>query len=424
MNSKALVTKVLRLMEEITETGPILPEYDGLRVFDHRDRLLDHLTGNTAKVPPVTLDLWPSLTCNARCPLCQYRVSGAREEVDRTGSVRVMSPALADAIFSGAAAIGVRSVILTGGGEPTLNANLVDIARLARTHGLRWSLNTNAFILDKPTTLALLSESPSYLKISVDAGTAESHRNIYNVAGMYQNVLDNAIAAACISAELGTRNVGISFSLGSTTTDEELDDIRRAILHVLEESDGALGFVVFRARLLHYRGWTPVAPQPAGERFPQIADAIEERVINPLNEAWGRTTRFDLKKGLFLLAARERLPSECLSNSWMTTITQDGEGYATGELAGAVPSGQRWGQILQPSDFARMWYGPVRYALHKRIETGQILLPIVHRTSPVDEFLRRMRQVLGSRVSASDATRIIDGVEHAKWYRSRNSAFV
>src|SRR5271157_5857798 len=266
MSAVSLTKRALQLMEEITVAGPVLPEFDGLRVFDHPDRLLNQLTGKTGRVPPVTLDLWPSLTCNARCPLCQYRVSGARDEVDSTDHLEIMSPTVADSIFSGAARIGVRSVILTGGGEPTLNPYLVDIARLARIRGLRWSLNTNAFLLDRDLAVALLAKLPSYLKISVDAGTSETHSQIYNLkTNMYQKVLDHAVITARASAAMGSRNVGISFSLGSKTSDEELDRIREAIEYVIVESLGTLGFVVFRARLLHYRGWAPVVPQPNGE---------------------------------------------------------------------------------------------------------------------------------------------------------------
>jgi len=425
MSAVSLTKRALQLMEEITVAGPVLPEFDGLRVFDHPDRLLNQLTGKTGRVPPVTLDLWPSLTCNARCPLCQYRVSGARDEVDSTDHLEIMSPTVADSIFSGAARIGVRSVILTGGGEPTLNPYLVDIARLARIRGLRWSLNTNAFLLDRDLAVALLAELPSYLKISVDAGTSETHSQIYNLkTNMYQKVLDHAVITARASAAMGSRNVGISFSLGSKTSDEELDRIREAIEYVIVESLGTLGFVVFRARLLHYRGWAPVVPQPNGERFRHLANALEDRITQPLSAVWGNTTKFDLKKGLFLLAAREDVPSECFSNSWMTTITQEGYGYATGELAGAAPSGQCWGRIVDPVDFEKLWYGPLRCELHERIECGRIPLPIVHRTSPIDEFFRRFRKDVGERLSPVEVGQVIASVERAKWYRSKNSVFV
>lgn len=417
--------RVLALMEEITSVGPSLPEFDGLRVFDHEDRLRLHLLGKRDEVPPVTLDLWPSLTCNAMCPLCQYRVSGAREEVDQTGRLALMSVALANRIFAGATSAGVRSVILTGGGEPTLNPDLILIARSAVEHGLKWSLNTNAFTIDERLALGLLREGPEYIKISVDAGTAGAHSQIYSVStDHFSRVVDNAIATIRASGTLGKRKIGLSFTLAAKTSDSELCSIRDTIRHILDETNGALGFVVFRARLLHYRGSKPVVPQPSFLRFTSLAEGIENRIVAPLEKEWPRT-RFDLKKGLFLLAAREHLPVGSLSNSWMTTVTHEGEGYATGELAGAEASNQCWGRVgAHEHDFAALWGGVARRELHRQIEIGAIPLPIVHRTSPIDEFLRRLNSIVGDRVPENLAHEIIVSVRQAKWYRSKNSSFV
>lgn len=425
MTRKSASQRIVALMEEITEAGPELPEYDGMRVFDHRERIVFQLSGQSERVAPVTLDLWPALTCNARCPLCQYRVSGARDEVDRTNKLEIMTPALAEEIFAGAAQCGVRSVILTGGGEPTLNPNLGEIARIASRHGLRWGLNTNAFEASDALFKTLLNAGPAYIKLSIDAGSAESHSAIYNVPKHhYKHVIDNAIMAARTSAGVGNRRIGLSFTLAAKTSDRELDLIRDAIDHIQLESNGALSFAVFRARLLHYRADTPLVPQPSAERFPLLADSIRERVGIPLVERWGQSLKIDIKKGLFVLAARTALPPICLSNSWMTTITHEGEGYATGELAGAKHSGQCWGKLAHTSDFRRYWHGPKRIELHADIERGKILLPIVHRTSPVDEFLHRINAVVCHPLSEQEACDVHEAVSSTSWYRSRNSDFV
>jgi radical SAM family protein len=417
-----VTVSVLRLIEEITTIGPTLPEYDGLRAFDHPERIFLQLTGNTSAVTPATIDLWPSLTCNARCPLCQYRVSGARENVDRSGQLEIMSPELGNWIFKGAALCGVRSIILTGGGEPLLNPELVTIARLARLNGLSWSLNTNAFTLTPSLARALINEKPAYIKISIDAGTAESHSMIYQTPPeWFERVIDNAIEAARIS---DSRQIGLSFSLGSKTTDDELGNIRMVIEHILRESQDRVGFIVFRARLLHYRGLTPVVPQPAHAGFLYLADAISEFVIKPITEQEKWNARFDLKKGLFLLAGRTHASTGCTSNSWMTTMTHSGEGYATGELAGAIHSGQCWGKVRLPQEFKELWFGQKRVSLHNEIESGRIPLPIVHRTSPLDEFFNRIREITGPRIEKSLAAEIIQCVSAASWYRSRNSQFV
>ncbi|MBT3192874.1 MAG: radical SAM protein [Verrucomicrobia bacterium] len=425
MTVSRVTSQVLKLMEHVTERGPAQPEYDGLRVFHDPRRVVQHLTGRSAAISPVTLDVWPSLTCNARCPLCQYRISGARGEVDATGRLAVLEPALADVIFAGAVTLGVRSVILTGGGEPLLNPHVVDIARSARLHGLRWGLITNGLLLTEPLAAALLSERPAFLRVSLDAGTAETRATLYGTPlDEFERVVRNVAAAAKTARRLGVPAFGVSFALPAATAMQELREIRNSLERILALSDGSLPFVVFRPRLRHYVGAVPVCPQPQGKLFPELARGIAHAVVEPIKRDTGDATRFDIKEGLFLLASRDRMARGCLSASWMTTITHEGEGYVTGELAGAKDLEQCWGRITTVHDFSDQWRGKRRRALHEAVHAGSVPVPIVHRTSPIDEFLRRLDAVTGGVVDDALAAEILGAVKGASWYRSKRSDFV
>ena len=100
------------------------------------------------------------------------------------------------------------------------------------------------------------------------------------------------------------------------------------------------------------------------------------------------------------------------------------DGYVTGELAGAKHSGQRWGTIRKPQDFAARWNGKQRRALHEALLTGKIPVPIVHRTSPIDEFLQLLSNVTGGPTEPKLANEILAAVSKAPWYRSGGADFV
>jgi hypothetical protein len=151
---------------------------------------------------------------------------------------------------------------------------------------------------------------------------------------------------------------------------------------------------------------------------------VVEKVINPIAKSTRDPIRLDLKKGLFALAARDRMRKGCLSGPWMTTITHAGEGYLTGELAGAKDSGQCWGSIRRPKDFASAWNGKKSQTLQQALLTGGIPVPIVHRTSPIDEFLHLLSGLTGGPTEPKLADEIIAAVGNAPWYRSGGSDFV
>lgn len=419
------VSRVLDLVRRVTIEGPQGIAYDGLRMFQHPDRVQRVLTGEAWAVSPVTIDLWPSLSCNARCPLCPYRMSGARDVVDRSEDLELLSLAQAREILIGAAVTGVRSVIFTGGGEPLLHPNVPRLAALAREAGLQWALFTNGIRLNSSLAAELLALRPAFLRISLDAGTADAHSRIYATPpSAFSEVVANAVAGARIAAEIGTRAFGLSFTLGATTDEKDLIEIREIIRYISDESGGGLGLVAFRPRTVHYRRGLPCCPQPHGNRFIALASAVRSIVIDPLELACRHPPRMDIKAGLFRLAASDSLTPACYSSPWMTTIDHTGVGYVTAELAGAPGMELDWGRMDERRDFGKFWGEERRRSIVHQLETGGLKLPLVHRTSPVDAFLTQLRDAVEMPLEGKQAARIINAVISAQWYRSVNGDFV
>ena len=422
---RQLVENVYELMHGITMRGPADPAFDGLRVFQHPSRMEKFLTGATTEVTPLTIDLWPTIACNAHCPLCQYRLSGARMEAEQNVNEQSLDVEQTNEILLGAAAVGVRSVIFTGGGEPLMNPDIVRIVRQARIIGLRWGLVTNGTLLSPDIVHALLTEAPDFLRVSIDAGTAEKYAQVYGVRETtFHIVVKNVLAASRIAQRLRSTAMGISFTLDSNTDSYDLFSIRRLLEHIANEGEGGVRFVAFRPRLLQYKDRVAVCPQPNGERFTELPNAIKENIVQPLAAITSYDSKIDVKDGLFKLSARTQLPKRCLSGAWMTTISHKGIGYITGELAGANMCHQDWGKIWKVADFAKMWFGKIRTDLHQHLEDGTIQVPVVHRTTPVDECLQMVHNVIREPLDQVIARDLLEVLASQIWYRSLNSDFV
>jgi pyruvate-formate lyase-activating enzyme len=424
MGTTSIVRGIVELTAEITAAGPDALAWDGLRVLQHPERFRQVLLGDGANVVPVTVDLWPSLSCNARCPSCPYRRSGARNTVDRSSELALLDEPRGRAILDGMVASGVRSVVFTGGGDPLLHPRIVAMAHHARHQGLKWALFTNGIALKPALAESLLREEPAFLRVSLDAGTPALHAHTYCVnEAVFSEVVRNIVGAARIASERGLRSVGLSFTLEPRVEEKELCAIRRVIEHVRSEAGTGLGLVAFRPRLVHYLRGVPCVPQPDAELFVDLADRIAETVIAPLVRQ-DASIRLDIKRGLFRRAAVQQCDPGCLSAAWMTTLDQEGVGYITAELAGLANSGQAWGRIVEREDFARHWFGSARRTLHAAMETGRIGVPLVHRTSPVDSFLRALGQVIGGALEAGEVDAVVASVATSAWYRSPNPDFV
>jgi len=415
---------IIDYVQSVSVKGPSHAAYDGLRVFHHRERMLHFLTGNAMSITPVTVEMWPSLSCNARCPTCPYRLSGARSYADSVENLMLLDPNLSREVVSGAALAHAQSVIFTGGGEPLLHPEIVRIAADAVQAGLAWAMFTNGLLLQPSLARQLLNLKPRFLRVSLDAGSPEYYSHVYALPrNQFEIVLGNIVSTAQIARECNSKSFGLGFTFEPQIGDTELRNIRR-LLEQLLPGEG-IGLVAFRPRVIHYRASQPLCPQPSSSRYVELSERIKGEIIQPLKALANKAgTRLDIKEGLFHLASQEKLQSSCLSSSWMTNIDQEGNGYITAELAGAPDSKQRWGLVQSREDFLREWEGPSRKRLHDQLVSGDVPVPLVHRTSPLDAVLHDVKNILSGHLSLEVANEVLDSVVELKPCSSKNNDFV
>lgn len=124
---------------------------------------------------PITADIFLNSACNNKCPYCTY----ARYK-QRSSSYMTFE-AFKDNITI-LLENGVKGVILTGGGEPTISPDFDKITKYLEKNSIPYGINTNFNVFKEI--------KPNYLKISLDGYDRESYQKARGV-DRYDTVIAN-----------------------------------------------------------------------------------------------------------------------------------------------------------------------------------------------------------------------------------------
>jgi len=167
--------------------------YSNLKAAWHLDRIEDLRAGR--RTNPVELQLILSDYCNHDCHFCAYRASNGLSterfvEGDNHNPKRMLTKEKALEILDDAAEAGIKSVIFTGGGEPTAHPNHLEIFDYALKLGLECSLNTNGVVFKKGWENIL--PRFTYIRFSIDASGPEEYAEVRNCpATHYAKMMGN-----------------------------------------------------------------------------------------------------------------------------------------------------------------------------------------------------------------------------------------
>lgn len=162
------------------------------KILFHAERIL----GNHK---PITADIFLTNYCNNKCPYCTYK----RWELDKNANYMSFNDFVlyAERLIN----FGVLGLILTGGGEPTLNPDFDRITKWLEDNNVHYGINTNFNVYK--------SFHPDYLKVSLDGYDEESYERCRGVR-KYKEVRNNIIKYC---KDKKNTNVGIQFVVSSAS---------------------------------------------------------------------------------------------------------------------------------------------------------------------------------------------------------------
>lgn len=193
---------------------------------------------------PITADIFLNSACNNKCPYCTY----ARYK--QRSSTYMTFEAFKDNITI-LLANGVKGVILTGGGEPTISPDFDKITAYLEKHSIPYGINTNYNVFK--------AIKPNYLKISLDGYNRESYQKARGV-DKYDTVIEN------IERYLLFKRVNnLKTSVGIQTVATNVEDVVR-----FYEAHKELGVDYFNIRPME---------STCGEYYQDERNKLERKII-------------------------------------------------------------------------------------------------------------------------------------------------
>lgn len=151
--------------------------------------------------------------CNLACTHC-YNASGPDSP-----AAGELPTAEAFAVIDDLAAAGVPLILFTGG-EPLMREDIFDMARHAKSRGLKMALSTNGTIITPEVAACIRESGIEYAGISLDGATAATHDRFRNMPGAFEK--------SC-SAFAACRAGGLRCGVRITLTKENLPELEALV---------------------------------------------------------------------------------------------------------------------------------------------------------------------------------------------------
>lgn len=175
--------------------------FDGCKLLWHMDRVHAHFRDGK-KIVPLHIDIGATKACNARCRYCYgiyQQMTG--DKIPEDILIR---------LFEDAPKLGVKSLTLTGDGEPTLNPGVYEACERGKALGLDIGLATNGIALDN-VKIASLVRNLTWLRFNLSAHDQKSYIHMHGV-DRWNVVSDNILKAVQMKKETGA-NVTIGLQM-------------------------------------------------------------------------------------------------------------------------------------------------------------------------------------------------------------------
>lgn len=177
--------------------------FDGNKLVWHMDRVHKHYR-DEKRIVPLHIDIGATKMCNIHCVYCY----GVYQRMSKD----IIPHDVLVRLFTDAPHLGVKSLTLTGDGEPTLNPAVYEAVEVGYNLGLDIGFATNGLALDTEKIKTLLLAC-TWLRFNLSAFGQEGYKSIHG-SSQWERVQANIIETMKLKKKLGFKcTVGLQMVL-------------------------------------------------------------------------------------------------------------------------------------------------------------------------------------------------------------------
>ena len=285
---------------------------DSHKLLWHLDRVTEWQ--NKRVIAPVYVEVSPVSVCNHKCIFCGIdfvRDKGFRLDRD-IFSKRIEEMGQA----------GVRSLMFAGEGEPLMHKDLPEFIRIANNAGIDVSVTTNGTLGNYDLWKETLPHL-TWIRFSVDAGTAGVHAKVHNVPeSLFDRTVEGIEQAVKVKKVHGLDvTVGVQFLI----IEENLNDIENALRLF---SSAGVDYISLKPYSLH--------PQMINKRETVYTDEVIRHIEGIVNE-YGKDPGPDIifrKEALKKYMNKVKMFKHCCALPFWGYISSRGDFYTCSVFIG------------------------------------------------------------------------------------------
>jgi pyruvate-formate lyase-activating enzyme len=247
------------------------------------------VAGEYDRIFPLTAEVHGTLNCTFRCTNCAYKFpkqiicgSDGRTEWDcnhfSDPQLHMANFAVMRRIIDRLVAGGTKALIFTGGGEPMLSKYTVPGMRYAKDKGLDIILYSNGSAFTEDAAAEICSISPNLVRISLNAGTDQTHRDFHQYvttnARHFPRVLRAIEAFACGRLKQPKLRFGVGVVV-NTINAGSLPEVAYRLREIVLRTGGGIDFVTFRPEFEYYGG-PQIVPQIVNDAMRTIQTEVRQ----------------------------------------------------------------------------------------------------------------------------------------------------
>jgi len=270
----------------------------------HEDITRKVLDGNYEAITPFSAEFVTTLNCTNRCVgPCSYCLQRMNEGIPdrnngRNPRVHMQSLEFAEGLMDKLIDGGIKGVIFTGGGEPSLFRGLEELMGYTSRKRIDMVLYTNGNSWTPERISQVADTSPLVVRLSLNCGTKEGYNKFhrpFNPESAFERVKRSIGCFAKEARKNPKMDFGVSFIMNEVNY-KEIPETARVLRGIIENTGGKISFAAYRPAF-NYNGCKQTSPKILDESYELVERDVRQILQGTGINVQNIKCRYDALKG-------------------------------------------------------------------------------------------------------------------------------